>query len=98
MKPGIMDLNKWVEKTAGAVRYRCQQKQAPCVGFSLAFFDPMAEKEEQWNFTIDLAFDPHSEPNEDERAQLEKSFEFIMEGVRRIMSGEDLMPDRDKLV
>jgi hypothetical protein len=54
MKPGIMDLSKWVEKTAQAVRRICSRKQAPCVGFSLIFFDPMAEAEERWNYVIEL--------------------------------------------
>ena len=85
MKPGIMDLSKWVEKTAQAVRRICSQKQAPCVGFSLIFFDPMAEPEERWNYVIELAFDPNNPPSQEERKQLQNAFEFISEGVRRIM-------------
>jgi hypothetical protein len=49
MKPGMMDLSKWIEKTAQAVRRICRKKQAPCVGFSLVFFDPMAMPEKQWS-------------------------------------------------
>jgi hypothetical protein len=85
MKPGIMDLSKWVEKTAQAVRRICSKKQAPCVGFSLIFFDPMAEPEERWNYVIELAFDPNNPPTQEERNQLQNAFEFINEGVRRIM-------------
>jgi hypothetical protein len=88
MKPGIMDLSKWVEKTAQAVRHICIRKQAPCVGFSLIFFDPLAEPEERWNYVIELAYDPNNPPSQEERKRLEQAFEFISEGIRRIMSEE----------
>ena len=88
MKPGIMNLSKWVEKTAQAVRHICIKKQAPCVGFSLVFFDPLAEAEERWNYVIELAYDPNNPPSLEERKRLEQAFEFISEGIRRIMSEE----------
>ena len=88
MKPAIMDLSKWAEKTAGAVRRICQQKQAPCVGFSLLFFDPTAVADEQWNFVIELAYDPHNPPCDEERKQVQQAFEFISEGIKRIMGAE----------
>jgi hypothetical protein len=87
MKPGIMDLSKWIEKTAQAVRHICSKKQAPCVGFSLIFFDPMADPEEQWNYVIELGFDPNNPPSEEEQKQLQEAFEFISEGIKRIMGG-----------
>ena len=89
MKPGIMNLSKWVEKTAQAVRHICIRKQAPCVVFSLAFFDPLAEPEERWNYVIELAYDPNNPPSQGERQRLEQAFEFINEGIRRIMSQEE---------
>jgi len=88
VKPGIMDLSKWVEKTAQAVRHICSKKKAPCVGFSLIFFDPVAKPEERWNYVIELAFDPNNPPSQEERKQLQNAFEFISEGVRRIMDDE----------
>ena len=88
MKPGMMNLSKWVEKTAQAVRHICIKKQAPCVGFSLVFFDPLAEPEERWNYVIELAYDPNNPPSREERKRLEQAFEFISEGIRRIMSEE----------
>jgi hypothetical protein len=88
MNPAMMNLSKWVEKTAQAVRRICSQKQAPCVGFSLIFFDPVAEPEERWNYVVELAFDPNNPPSLEEREQLEQAFGFISEGVRRIMGGE----------
>ena len=88
MKPGIMDLSKWAEKTAQAVRRICSKKQAPCVGFSLVFFDPVAEPEKRWNYVIELAFDPHNPPSQEEQEQLQNAFEFISEGVRRILDDE----------
>ncbi len=88
MKPGIMNLKKWTAKTAMAVERICGKKQAPCVGFSLVFFDPMAPAEERWNYVIELAFDPHNPPEEEERKKLQKAFEFINEGVKKIMGGD----------
>ena len=88
MKPGIMDLSKWVEKTAQAVRHICSRKQAPCVGFSLVFFDPLAEPDERWNYVVELAYDPNNPPSQEERKRLERAFEFISEGLCRIMSEE----------
>lgn len=90
MKPGIMNLSKWVEKTAQAVRRICIKKQAPCVGFSLVFFDPLAEPEERWNYVIELAYDPNNPPSQQEQERLEQSFELISEGIRRIMSPEEI--------
>ena len=93
MKTGIMNLRKWAVKTAGAVERICQKKQAPCVGFSLVFFDPLAGEEERWNYVIQLAFDPHNPPPETDQEQLQQAFEFINEGVRRIMCGEPKTDD-----
>ena len=90
MKPGIMNLSKWVEKTAQAVRHICIKKQAPCVGFSLVFFDPLAEPEERWNYVIELAYDPNNPPCQEEQKRLEQAFELISEGIRRIMSPEEI--------
>jgi hypothetical protein len=84
----VMDLGKWAEQTAQAVRRICEQQEAPCVGFSLIFFDPLAEKDKQWGYVIELAFDPNNPPEEKERAEIQTAFEFINEGVRRIMGGE----------
>jgi hypothetical protein len=85
----IMDLGKWAEKTAGAVRRICSKKQAPCVGFSLVFFDPLATSDdERWNYVIELAFDPHNPPTEEERKNLQEAFEYISEGIKRIYTQE----------
>jgi len=90
-----MDLAKWIEKTAQAVRRICTNKQAPCVGFSLVFFDPFASDEERWNYVIELAFDPHNPPEAEEKERIEKAFEFISEGIKRIYGdGETASGDR----
>ena len=89
MKPGIMNLNKWTEKTAQAVRHICLKKKAPCVGFCLVFFDPMAEPEERWNYVIELAFDPDNPPTEEEQKQVQHVFEFVSKGIKHIMAHED---------
>jgi hypothetical protein len=48
----------------------------------------MAEADERWNYVIELAYDPKNPPSEEERERLEHAFEFISEGIRRIMNGE----------
>lgn len=95
MKTGIMNLNRWAEKTAQAVRNLCLRKNAPCVGFGLAFFDPMADENERWNFVIELAYDPHNPPSDEEKEQLEKALEFLSRGIAHIMGGskEDINLD-----
>ena len=93
MKPGILNLSKWVEKTVQAVRHICIRKQAPCVGFSLVFFDSLAQPEERWNYVIELAYDPNNPPSHEERKRLEQAFELISEGIRRVMSDEESEED-----
>lgn len=88
MKLGILNLERWAEKTAGAVRHVCLTKKAPCVGFALVFFDPLADEEERWNFSVELAYDPHDPPDEDSQKRLEQAFEYLSEGIKRIMSGD----------
>jgi hypothetical protein len=44
-----------------------------------------AARRERWNYVIELAFDPNNPPTQEERNQLQNAFEFISEGVRRIM-------------
>ena len=83
----MMDLAKWTEKAAQTVRHRCSKKQSPCIGIGLAFFDPLASEDEQWSFTIDLAFDPHNMPPKEDIERLEKALEFISRGVAHIMGG-----------
>jgi len=84
----VMDLGRWIEKTAQAVRHVCEKKQAPCVGFSLVFFDPMAEPEDRWNYVVELAFDPNNPPSEEERKNLQDAFDYISHGIRMIYTQE----------
>ena len=97
MKQGIMNLNKWAEKTAQAVRYICSRQQAPCVGFSLIFFDPLAELDKRWGYVIELAFDPHNPPSDEEKKRLQEAFGFINEGVKRILGGGEELEENDLL-
>lgn len=87
MKPTIANLNKWIEKTVGAIRMICTKKAQegkPCVGFSLLFLDATG-KEMHWNYTIELAFDPEFPPDEETQRRLRGGFEHIMEGVAQIL-------------
>ena len=93
-----MDLNKWATKTAESVRNRCFSKEAPCVGYGLAFYDPLEEEEKQWSFLIDIAFDPNNPPPKEEIEQLEKALEFISRGVAHIMGGKKEDINLDDLI
>ncbi|MBW1982560.1 MAG: hypothetical protein JRJ12_15220 [Deltaproteobacteria bacterium] len=88
MKPAIASIPKWTEKTAQAVKKICLEKNAPCVGFALVFFDPVAEQQQRWSYVIELAFDPHNPPTEEERQKVAATFEFICEGIKRLLGGE----------
>jgi len=81
----MINLQTWIEKTVQAVRRICENKGAPCVGFSLVFFDPFTENdEEKWNYVVELAYDPQNPPEAEERERIQRCFEFISEGIRRI--------------
>ena len=97
MKPGIADLGKWTEKTVGAVRHICHKKTGPCVGFALLFIDPLAVDEKQWNYVIELAYDPANPPSEEEQKDCQKAFEYIMEDTRSLFNrGLALLKDQGK--
>lgn len=84
----IPDLSRWSSQTAETVRQICLRKEAPCVAFSLIFFDPFVKEEEMWNYVIQMAHDRHEPPSDEDKKRLEKALEFINEGVKRIMLGE----------
>ncbi len=87
----MLDLEKWSEKVFSEMRAVCETKQAPCVAFCLLFFDPMAQDDKNWNYSIHLIEDPETEtPNPDEKKRITLAFEYIMEGVKRIMSVDDI--------
>lgn len=91
MSSEILDLERWIERMLVDIRHACREKQAPCVAFCLLFFDMMAKPEEMWNYSIHLVEDEKNNPMswpKEERERVYKSFEFIMEGARRIMAGE----------
>jgi hypothetical protein len=48
----------------------------------------MAEDQERWSYVIELAFDPENPPPEEDQARLRRVFEFISEGVKRLMNPE----------
>jgi hypothetical protein len=55
----------------------------------LVFFDPIAvDDDKRWNYVIELAFDPHNPPTEEERKNLQEAFEYISEGIKRIYTQE----------
>ncbi len=84
LNPAIMDKNKWVEKTVGAIRTDMERREGILVGYGLCFFDPFERSDKQWSFTIRLA---HSKEHMDDeqRERLEATMEYIMAGVQKIM-------------
>jgi hypothetical protein len=87
MKTAVANLSKWTEKTVALVRRICNRKPGPCVGLAMLFVDPMAKKEEQWNFVIELAGDPNNPMSPEDRESLTKAFEHIMAGVAQLLDG-----------
>ena len=89
MKPGIIYVKKWTEKTIGAVRYELEKKNRPCVAFCLLF----VEEDGTLTFRPNIAFDPHEDHpltwSEEEKQRIQDSLDFIMIGVGKIMKGED---------
>ena len=89
MKPGINDLSKWSEKTAMAVRRICQNKKMPCIAFSLLFFDIDKTGGSEWNYVIEIGYDPEHPPSVEERTRIQEMMEYINEGVKRIIGADD---------
>ena len=85
----MIDLSKWIDEAVKTLRNACESRQKPCVGFSLLFFDPIAEKDEQWQFASYFVGDKKTDKfTEEDKERLELAFMFIQEGVKRIMTGE----------
>jgi len=87
MKPGILNLSKWSAKTAEAVRRICDKEQKPCVAFTLVLIDTDGYST-SFKYVIEMAYDPHNPPSEDERKQLSESLTYISEGIKKIMGGD----------
>lgn len=88
MKPSITDLSKWAQKTGEAVKRICGQKEGLPIAFAICFFDPMATEDKQWNFVIELAFDPNNPPPEEDQKKLRLAMEHIMDGVAQIYQAD----------
>ncbi len=89
----ILDLSKWIDEAVKTMRDACESEQKPCVAFTLLFLDPMAEKDEQWNFAIYFIGDKKTDKHtEEDKKRLELAFMFIQEGVKRIMTGDFAKP------
>ena len=89
MNAAIVDLGKWTEKTAQAVRSVCNKKTGPCVGFCLLFMELDKHGNKLWNFSIQMAGDPH-EMNNEESKRLEKAMEIAAAHMQKAFddSGE----------
>lgn len=60
----------------------------PCVGFSLVFLNPLNKEEIDFQFKTMLVGEPNQEIDEQSKKDMEQAFEFLAEGVKRIMLGE----------
>ena len=89
----IIDLSKWIDESVRTLRDACESKQKPCVAFSLLFFDPIAQEDEQWQFANYFVGDKKTyKYTEEDKERLEQAFMFIQEGVKRIMTGDFAKP------
>ena len=82
---GIASLSTWTEKTVGCVRSACAKRESPCVAMCLVFYDPFAKEDERWEFSINLAMDPHSILEKKDRECLVTALEYVAAGIKKIM-------------
>lgn len=85
----IIDLSKWIDEAVKTLKGACEEKQKPCVAFSLLFFDPTTQGDEQWQFANYFVGDKNTDKyTEEDKERLELAFMYIQEGVKRIMTGD----------
>jgi hypothetical protein len=89
----IADLSKWASKTGTTVEHLCKKANALCIGFGLCFLDPFAPPEEKYRFVIELAYDPHFPPNEEEREKIDKALGIATEAIAAVFEGMAVDPD-----
>jgi len=87
-----MNIKQWAEKTSQVVKKRCLENANPCIGFSLCFYDAESQIA-PYSFVINLAFDPHNPPEDEERAIIEESLQVAVEHIAKIMGGEAIEGD-----
>jgi hypothetical protein len=83
--PAIADKSKWALKAGEVARKTCAEHEGIPIAIALAFYDPFAKEEEQYELTILMNYDPNNPPGEEERGRLEKALEFLMLGAAKIM-------------
>ena len=98
LKPAIMDLSKWIEKTAQLVRRRCSRKTGIPIAVSMVFFDPFAKPEEKWSYTVDLAYDPNEFFGEKDIKEIQASMMFCNRYIQKILGGQMLEKEVDALI
>ena len=86
----MLDLNKWNLQTIESVKHVLEKAEAPCIGFSMVFMEPLDEKHSLFKFKTMLAFDPNNPVPEEDRKRLEDSFAKLAEYVELIMNNKDL--------
>ena len=83
------------ENSRGSRAYMSEKTSSLC-GLQFSVFRSASRRRRTLNYVIELAFDPHNPPTEADQKQLQQAFEFINEGVRRIMGGEPGTDDLEK--
>ena len=84
----ILDLEKAILKTIVSVKHVLDEANMPCVGFSLVFLDHLGEENEYFFQTRLLGSDSHADPEDATRKNIRLVFEFMAEGIKRIMNGQ----------
>ncbi|MHA2068290.1 MAG: hypothetical protein ACXABY_28340 [Candidatus Thorarchaeota archaeon] len=85
INPAIADKSRWSLKAGEVAKKTCDEHEGIPIAIALAFYDPFAKCDEQYELTILMNYDPKNPPGEEERGRLEKALEFLMMGAAKIM-------------
>jgi hypothetical protein len=85
IRPGIANKSKWAIKAGEVARKTCDEHEGIPIALALAFYDPFAEEDEQYEITILMNYDPHNPPDEDTMTRLSDALEYLMMGAAKIL-------------
>ena len=83
--PGIASKSKWALKAGEVARKTCDEHEGIPIAIAMAFYDPFAKEDEQYELTILMNYGPNNPPGEEERKRLEDALEFLMRGAAKIL-------------
>jgi hypothetical protein len=85
VNPAIADRGKWAIKAGEVARKTCAEHEGVPIAIALAFYDPFAKEDEQYELTILMNYDPKNPPCEETMGRLEDALEYLMHGAAKIL-------------